>query len=173
MKDSAFARCGPWALVSGASSGMGAEFARQLGALGLNVILVASVAGYACTPCMANYMASKAYLISLGEALHFEMKNHGVDVLVLAPGSTNTRPDVAADPGAKRLDAAKMNRKGMGVTPTVAVTLKALGRKPAVVPGLMPGIMTFVFKHVTPRTLNTRIFGSMIREAVLQEYRWA
>src|SRR4051812_3024322 len=32
---------GPWALIAGASSGLGAEFARQLAAAGLNVILVA------------------------------------------------------------------------------------------------------------------------------------
>jgi len=34
-------RYGPWALVTGASSGIGAEFARQLGEIGLNVAIVA------------------------------------------------------------------------------------------------------------------------------------
>jgi len=34
-------RYGSWALITGGSSGMGAEFARQLGAMGFNLILVA------------------------------------------------------------------------------------------------------------------------------------
>ena len=34
-------RYGPWALITGASSGIGAEFARQLAVLGLNVAIVA------------------------------------------------------------------------------------------------------------------------------------
>ena len=41
-------------------------------------------------PLMANDGAAKAYVHSLGEALHFEFKPLGVYVTVLAAGFTNT-----------------------------------------------------------------------------------
>src|SRR5258708_13267251 len=34
-------RFGPWAIITGASSGIGKEFARQIAASGINVVLVA------------------------------------------------------------------------------------------------------------------------------------
>src|SRR6476660_8065945 len=41
-------------------------------------------------PCIANDGAAKAYVHSLGEALHYEFKPLGVYVTVLAAGFTNT-----------------------------------------------------------------------------------
>ena len=40
-------RCGAWALITGASSGIGREFARQIAASHINLVLVASPANLA------------------------------------------------------------------------------------------------------------------------------
>jgi hypothetical protein len=55
------------------------------------VMLVASVAGFQPGPRMAAYFASKAYVLSLGEALAYELRGTGVSVTVLCPGATATR----------------------------------------------------------------------------------
>ena len=54
------------------------------------VLLVASVAGFQPGPHMAAYFASKAYVLSLGEALAYELRGTGVTVTTLCPGATAT-----------------------------------------------------------------------------------
>ncbi|TFW22911.1 SDR family oxidoreductase [Massilia arenosa] len=55
------------------------------------ILLVASIGGYQATPTYAAYSATKAYVLLFGEALHEELKRHGVTVTVLSPGITATR----------------------------------------------------------------------------------
>lgn len=54
------------------------------------VMLVASTAAFQPGPRMAVYFASKAYVLSLGEALAYELRGSGVAVTVLCPGPTET-----------------------------------------------------------------------------------
>jgi len=54
------------------------------------IMLVSSVAGFTPGPRMAAYFASKAYVLSLGEALGYELRGTGVSVTVLCPGATAT-----------------------------------------------------------------------------------
>jgi short-subunit dehydrogenase len=54
------------------------------------IILAGAMGAENGVPCMANDGAAKAYVHSLGEALHYEFKPLGVYVTVLAAGFTNT-----------------------------------------------------------------------------------
>ena len=60
--------------------------ARQRG----SVLLVASTAAFQPGPQMAVYCASKAYILSFGEAIAYEMRGTGVTVTTLCPGPTAT-----------------------------------------------------------------------------------
>lgn len=54
------------------------------------LINLASLGGYAPGPCQATYYASKAFVISLTEALAFENRGQGVSIMVVAPGPVRT-----------------------------------------------------------------------------------
>jgi len=54
------------------------------------IINVASTAGFQPVPYMANYAATKAYVLNLSEALWAESRKHGVTVMALCPGATET-----------------------------------------------------------------------------------
>ena len=75
------------------------------------IMLVASVAGFQPGPRMAAYFASKAYVLSLGEALAYELRGTGVTVTVLCPGATATNFFLVA--GAEHSLMAKRMRRMM------------------------------------------------------------
>jgi short-subunit dehydrogenase len=54
------------------------------------VMLVASTAAFQPGPRMAVYFATKAYVLSFGEAIAYELRGSGVTVTVLCPGPTAT-----------------------------------------------------------------------------------
>ena len=54
------------------------------------IVLVGSAAGRQPIPLHAVYSATKAFDLFLGEALYVEMREQGIDVLVVEPGSTQT-----------------------------------------------------------------------------------
>jgi short-subunit dehydrogenase len=60
-----------------------------------HILLVASLAAHIPAPLLAAYAASKAYVLSLGEALHVELAPK-VGVTVLSPGYMDTGFDAAS-----------------------------------------------------------------------------
>jgi short-subunit dehydrogenase len=54
------------------------------------ILNLASTAGMQPMPYSAGYSAAKAYMLTFSEALHQELRGHGVTVTVLAPGPVET-----------------------------------------------------------------------------------
>ncbi len=74
------------------------------------IINVASTAAFQPGPKMAVYFATKAFVLSLTEALHEELKPHGIKVSCLCPGPTRTEfGDVAGFGGNGMFDRVAMN----------------------------------------------------------------
>ena len=54
------------------------------------ILLIGSTGSFQPTPMYAAYAAAKSYVLSLGEALHYELRHTGVNCCVLCPGVTQT-----------------------------------------------------------------------------------
>ena len=59
------------------------------------IVNVSSICAYVPGPLMATYFASKAYVLSLSEALATELAGTGVSVTALCPGPTRTGFELA------------------------------------------------------------------------------
>jgi short-subunit dehydrogenase len=61
------------------------------------IMLMASTAAFQPGPQMAVYCASKAYVLSFGEAIAYELRDSGVTITTLCPGATDTEFARVAD----------------------------------------------------------------------------
>ncbi len=62
----------------------------QMAEMGAGILFTASVEGLIGCPYSAAYSASKAMVVTLGEALWGELSPEGIDVLTLCPGATES-----------------------------------------------------------------------------------
>jgi len=128
-------------------------FSARLAARGRGgLILFGSIVGWQGVPGQANYSASKAYVQSLAEALHDDLKPRGVDVLSVAPG-----PVVSGFGSRAGLS---MNS---ATTPEVVAdaALSALGKRATVIPGAKGKFLTAALAPL-PRRVRSRILGKVI-----------
>jgi short-subunit dehydrogenase len=120
------------------------------------IINVASTAAFQAGPGMAVYFATKAYVLSLSEALHEELRPHGIKVSALCPGPTATEFGEVAGFG-KSIP----NFAMAAAEPVVRAGLKGFDRNRAVV---IPGWLNKLSgqgHRLLPRRLLRKIAGTI------------
>jgi short-subunit dehydrogenase len=123
------------------------------------ILNVASTAAFQAGPGMAVYFASKAFVLSLTEALHVELKPHGIKVTALCPGPTRTEFGEVA--GFNRRFAGAFDRIAMEAPAVVAAGLAGLDRNRAlVVPGALNKFSAAGTRFI-PRPLLRKIAGAL------------
>ncbi len=124
---------------------------------GGGILNVASTAAFQPGPWMAAYYATKAFVLSLSEALHEEARPHGVRVVALCPGPTRTEFADVAD----MRDSALFKRLASGAEAVVRDGLAALDANDAVrVSGATNRLMAASIRF-TPRGIARRIAGAL------------
>jgi hypothetical protein len=103
-------------------------------------------------PNAAHYAATKAYVQTLAEALHVELRSRGVDVLAAAPGPTDSGFADRADMRMGRTLSTRAVAQG---------TLAALGRRPTALPGLLSRVLRDSLAPL-PQRARVRIMGSVM-----------
>lgn len=124
------------------------------------VINVASLGGYGPGPYQAAYYASKAYVISLTEAVAHEIRGQGVQVMAVAPGPVETtfHAKMGADRALYRFLVPSVSAEHV-----VRSALRGyrFGRK-VVLPGLLTPILMAAVR-VSPHILSVPLLGFILR----------
>jgi short-subunit dehydrogenase len=117
------------------------------------ILLVASLLGFQAVLGYAAYAASKAYVLNFGEALHDELKPHGVSVTVLAPGaSATTFADVASQRNTRILRLLMMQPRSVA-----AIGIDAMLRRRVTVLAGVRNKMITLSNRFTPRRAQALI----------------
>ena len=141
------------------------------------VLNVASTAAFQPGPLMAVYFASKAYVLSLSEALHQEVRAAGVTVTAFCPGPTRTeffRHEVMIPPGAMAADGSvdpaalaryeRRDRQRMDAALAARIGYRGyLAGRAVVIPGRRNALLARA-PRLLPRAVLRRVVHRMMRK---------
>lgn len=121
-----------------------------------SVINLCSTTSFFPLPLQATYAASKAYVLSLSEALWYEYRPKGVRVIGICPGATDT----------EFFDVLGQDFKGTKASPqeVVRTALRGLANnKPSVVHGWSNAIQAHLLPRALTRKSLVRLVGKLSR----------
>ncbi|MEM8631119.1 MAG: SDR family oxidoreductase [Pseudomonadota bacterium] len=127
------------------------------------ILNVASIAGFLPSPNMAVYAATKAYVLSLSEAVAEELDGTGVTVTALCPGATESEFFSSADMLGTSI-AKNTSKLPSSKEVAEAGWLAAKMGSRIIVPGVMNKTIAFI-PRIMPRWAITRITKNVMGEA--------
>lgn len=126
------------------------------------ILNVASIAAFQPFPSLATYAATKAYVLSLSEALAEELRGTGVTVTALCPGVTATNMVANAGSAVDKLPSMLIG----DVEKVAREAVKAcMNGTPIVVPGSLNLAGTLIAR-ATPKWLVRRLTGVVGRSSI-------
>ena len=145
--------------------GTTARYLPQMRASGSGTIInLASTAAFLPLPKMAVYGATKAFVLSFTEALWSEERKHGIRILAVCPGLTDTSFfEVAGDAAVKAASGSAAVMFTRTPEQVVGNTMRVLsGRKPSFVDGAANALVWRGFTRVLPRRAMIALSGWLI-----------
>lgn len=125
------------------------------------IILMGSLVGFQGVPNAAHYAATKAFIHTLAEGLHLELRPRGVDVLVSAPGPVLS--------GFGERAQMKMQR-GANPREVARGTVRSLGRGMTVRPGFLSKFLGWSLSTL-PRRARVQIMKQIMGEMTEHQAR--
>ncbi len=117
------------------------------------IIFTSSSSAFQATPYLSHYGATKSYILSLAESMHYEFKPQGVDVLALCPGMTES----------EMTKAIKGSPILMKVEPVVKAAVNKLGKAAYVVPGAGNKFQAFMTQRILGRNISRNMAGALMK----------
>jgi len=122
-----------------------------------DIVMVSSLSAIMPLPFNVHYSSFKAYISNMAEALHGEMKPHGVNsISVIAPFMNSADAREADIPQWILADTNKV----------VKAVISKLGKRSRIIPGFSSALLYFIFVRLMGRTKGLSRFGKLIWESV-------
>jgi short-subunit dehydrogenase len=120
-----------------------------------DILIVASTAGFQGVPYITTYAATKGFDLLFAEGLGQEMRQYGIHVCALCPGSTSTEfQRVAGQPD-------RFFRRAETAEKVARVGLEALAKGKSYVISGLPNYLSVQAQRLVPRPLVTRVAAKM------------
>lgn len=129
------------------------------------VILMSSLTAFNGSPYVANYGATKAFNMVLGEGLWYELGKSGIDVTVCCAGVITTPNFEEGFSGkASIIEPPKMSPEAVARS-----AVDRLGRKSVFVPGRMNSFLSFIMRRLMSRRATVRLMAKTVEDLSIED----